>query len=134
MSIFIMEETRKAVIKTKYSEITIESDKDTISNIVLDLQRREEFKERFKANREEFINKETKKNAPQGATSIILQLKSEGFFKTKKALGEVQAELEKKGHIYPTTSLSPLLLLLVKRGELGRLRDNNNNNWVYVHR
>ncbi len=103
-----MEERVKASIKTKYAEITIESDRKTVSDIILDLQRREEFKERFKEEREkrqESSISEKKGKSPTNATEAIIKLKSEGFFKIKKPLSEVQRELEKNGFIYPNTTL-----------------------------
>lgn len=129
-----MTEKVKATIKTKYSEIVVESDRQTIQEIISAVQRREEFKERFLSGREKQVEKKGygKKDVPTGATGAILKLKSEGFFGTKKSLADVQKELEKNGFIYPTTTLSPLLLKLVKRGELGRLSDGGN--WVYVQR
>lgn len=130
-----MAEKVKATIKTKYSEITIESDRQTIQDIVATVQRRDESRERFMVEREKRqtpqIFNETKA-APTNATEAILKLKSEEFFKTKKSLSEVRNELERRGFIYPNTTLSPLLLKLVKRGELGRLSEGGV--WVYVHR
>lgn len=128
-----MENMTKATIKTKSgTEIIIESDRKTIEEIVFALQRREDLKEKFKeeiTKRKENISTGTK---PQTATDAILKLKIDGFFKSRKSLSEIQVELERAGHIYPNTSLSPILLRLVRRGELGRIRDEKN--WSYAQR
>lgn len=121
----------KATIKTKSgTEIIIESDRKTIEEIVFALQRREDLKEKFKeeiTKRKENISTGTK---PQTATDAILKLKIDGFFKSRKSLSEIQAELERAGHIHPNTSLSPTLLRLVRRGELDRSRDEKH--WSYA--
>ncbi len=61
----------------------------------------------------------------------IRQLKSEGFFGTKRTLGSIQERLEELGHIYPQTSLSPALIKLTKKRELRRLKEKGV--WVYVN-
>lgn len=66
-----------------------------------------------------------------GPTTYILELREEGYFKTKRFLNEVQQKLEEKGHIYARTTLSPTLLNLVKRRELRRIKDKKG--WAYVH-
>ena len=130
-----MDDKVKATIKTKYSEITVESDRQTIQDIIHAVQRRDEFKERFLSERNELHhgNKFKKnKTVPLGAIGAILKAKGEGFFKEKRSLADIQKELEKNGFIYPNTTLSPLLLKLVRRGELGRLSEGGT--WVYVQR
>ena len=64
---------------------------------------------------------------------LILELKREGFFKEKRSLSEVKAELASRGHIYSSASLSPKLLALVLDDkELWRVKEGGS--WVYVHR
>lgn len=71
-------------------------------------------------------------NAPKGLTALIRELKEEGFFSAKRSLKDVQEKLAEKGHIYPRTSLSPTLIDLIRRRELGRFKENDV--WVYVSR
>ncbi len=109
-------------------------DRKTIEEIVMTLQRREEFKERSK---EELVK--TKQSIsegihPQNATEAILKLKAEGFFNSKKTLKEIQKKLEEGGFFYPLTTLSGLILNLVRRRELGRMRGEQEKNWTYVKR
>lgn len=67
------------------------------------------------------------KTTPMG---LLVELVSRGFFDKPKELGAVKLALEQQGHFYPTTTLSPLLLRLVRRRELRRLKDKKR--WLYV--
>lgn len=61
---------------------------------------------------------------------LLLELKAEGFFSHPKELGQVGSALRERGHFYPPTTLSPLMLRLVRRKELRRLKEKNR--WTYV--
>jgi hypothetical protein len=50
-----------------------------------------------------------------------LELREEGYFKSKRFLNDIKKKLEEKGHIYARTTLSPTLLNLVKRKDLRRV-------------
>lgn len=66
------------------------------------------------------------------ATDAILELKEEGFFDKPKALADVKEKLASQGMIYPMTSLSPVVLILVRRRQLGRVKEGGR--WSYVAR
>ncbi|MBZ5703541.1 MAG: hypothetical protein LAN84_17050 [Acidobacteriia bacterium] len=66
------------------------------------------------------------------ATDAILELKEEGFFDKPKALAEVKDKLASQGMIYPLTSLSGVVLGLVRRRRLGRVKEDGR--WSYVSR
>jgi hypothetical protein len=68
--------------------------------------------------------------AKSGPTGLIAQLGDEGYFKAKRTIGEIRKKLEEGGHIYPLTSISPILTRLTKRRVLRRLKENNV--WKYV--
>ncbi len=124
----------KAIIKTKSgTEMTIESDRRTVEEIVMALYRREGMLERSRMElvkrRNEMVHGRRK---PISATDMILRLKNEGFFKEKRTLGDIQKELEKHGYIYPQSSLSAIVIRLLRKGELGRVREEKG--WVYVQR
>ena len=70
------------------------------------------------------------KKLRRGPTGHILHLRDEGFFKSRRALPDIQRKLEEQGHIYAQTSLSPVMLRLVKTRELRRLKEKKG--WVYV--
>jgi hypothetical protein len=75
-----------------------------------------------------------KRRSPSGAKSgpvtLISELIDGGFFKKPKELGAVKLALEEQGHYYPATTLSPLLLRLVRKRELRRIKDKKR--WLYV--
>ncbi|MBU0478270.1 hypothetical protein KKC91_06855 [bacterium] len=123
----------KATVKTKAgTEIVIESDKETIEYIVNAIQRREEMTSHLRASRET-RDKEIHGEQPQNATQMILKLKREGYFKVERTAKEVMEALKKEAFHYPLTTLYPVLIRLVKKGDLGRLK-NKEGNWVYVQR
>lgn len=61
---------------------------------------------------------------------LLSELIAGGFFATPKELGVVKRALEEQGHFYPVTTLSPLMLRLVRKKELRRIKDNKR--WTYV--
>ena len=67
-----------------------------------------------------------------GLTGLITELKSNGFFKQKRSLKEIQERLESEGYIYPTTSIQPILLNLLKSRVIGRVKEDGA--WKYVNR
>ncbi len=71
------------------------------------------------------------KTVSGGTNDRIRKLISEDFFTNPKTLKEVTDGLATKGHTYPVTSISPALVRLVRRGELRRLKKNDQ--WTYVN-
>lgn len=61
---------------------------------------------------------------------LLAELIGGGFFSTPKRLNAVREALEERGHFYPVTTLSPVLLRLVRKKELRRLKDRGH--WTYV--
>lgn len=61
---------------------------------------------------------------------LISELIGEGYFSKPKELGAVKQALEERGHFYPVTHLSPVLLRMVKKKELRRLKQGKR--WAYV--
>lgn len=72
----------------------------------------------------------TNTNARTGPLELLLELIEEGFFKTPKDLGSAKQALRERGHFYPSTTLSPLMLRLVRRKALRRIKDSKR--WAYV--
>lgn len=52
------------------------------------------------------------------------------FFRKPKDLAAVKAALEEMGHVYPVTTLSPILLRLVRKRQLRRIKEKNR--WLYT--
>lgn len=73
----------------------------------------------------------TGKTKPKGPADYIRELVAENYFKTKRGLGDVQKKLEEGAHIYPVTTLSPVLFRLVKARELRRIKEDGT--WKYVN-
>ena len=65
-----------------------------------------------------------------GPVRLILDLIDAEFFKTPQELAAVRIALEAQGHFYPTTSLSPLMLRLVRGRQLRRIKSHKR--WAYV--
>ena len=65
-----------------------------------------------------------------GPLRLIVDLIDADFFKSPQELGAVRMALEAQGHFYPTTSLSPLMLRLVRGKQLRRIKTNKR--WTYV--
>ncbi len=72
------------------------------------------------------------KKPSMGPTGLIRDLIDNGYFKERRSLGDIQLKLEEGGHIYAQTSLSPVLVRLVKNKELRRVKENKR--WVYVNK
>ena len=64
-----------------------------------------------------------------GAGDLIVDMREAGFFDKPKGLGEISSALEEKGFLYPTTSLSGVVLGLVKKRLLSRKKLEGR--WVY---
>jgi hypothetical protein len=65
-----------------------------------------------------------------GPLRLIGDLIDADFFKSPQELGAVRMALEAQGHFYPTTSLSPLMLRLVRGKQLRRIKTDKR--WTYV--
>lgn len=61
---------------------------------------------------------------------LIASLRDGGFFKKPKDLASVKSALEEMGHHYPVTTLSPVMLRLVRRRNLRRIRKKGR--WLYT--
>jgi hypothetical protein len=68
--------------------------------------------------------------AKAGPVSLVSELIDGGFFKKPKELSTIKLALEEQGHFYPVTTLSPVLLRLVRKRQLRRIKDKKR--WLYV--
>jgi hypothetical protein len=115
----------KARITTKSgTEVTVEGTEDEVARLValIDADAHKVPKNRPTARRSG-----NGKTTPKG---LIAELIGGGFFVKPRELGEVKAALEQRGHYYPVTSLSPLMLRLVRQKDLRRIKEKNR--WTYV--
>lgn len=70
------------------------------------------------------------KTLRKGPQQLMANLAEEGWFKSKRTIGDVQKKLEEKGHIYAMESLSTPLLRLTRNKTLRRIKDKVG--WAYV--
>ena len=119
----------KAIIKSKTGAvITIEGNQSEISSILATYERTSVLDDAKKALARTRTAKTSEKKR-EGASDLIVELREAGFFEKPKALGEIAQALEEKGYLYPVTSLSGVVLGLVKKRELRRKK--NEGKWVY---
>ena len=76
--------------------------------------------------------KAAKRQDKQKATPInlISSLIDGGFFRKPKDLAAMKIALEEMGHFFPVTTLSPVLLRLVRKRQLRRVKDQKR--WFYT--
>ena len=65
-----------------------------------------------------------RKAKPDTLTARVVALRSEGFFKAQRSLGEVREALGSRGWHYPATTLSGVMQSLVQKHRLRRERVN----------
>lgn len=118
----------KARIKTSTgANITIEGTPEEVARVVAQLGAGSSTKDSAPHEKSR-----SKKNQRAKATPINLlsSLIDGGFFRKPKDLGSVKVALEEMGHFYPVTTLSPVLLRLVRKRQLRRLKDQKK--WLYT--
>jgi hypothetical protein len=72
----------------------------------------------------------SKQKAKPTLTGLVEELIVDDFFSKPQELGAVKVALEGRGHFYPTTTLSPIMLRFVKKRELRRIKEKKH--WAYV--
>ena len=70
---------------------------------------------------------------PDSLTGRVLTIKSEGFFKTQRSLGEVREALGSRGWHYPLTTLSGVMQGLVRQRQLRRERVSTGKKRVWKY-
>ncbi len=119
----------KAIIKSKTgATITIEGTKEELAEILSDFERTSTVREiKTKVSKEAVKKKD--ENKRRAASDLIVELREEGFFTKPKSLGEIAEALEGIGYLYPTTTLSGVVIGLVQKKLLGRKKIDGK--WVY---
>ena len=120
----------KANIKTKDgTEIVIEGTPEEISKI-MSIYKDKEISETPAKELKKFIKE--KSSSKPTITDTIREILAEGFFNKPKSLAEVKQGLEEQGTFIPITTLSAIVLGLVKGKEIRRIKQEKK--WVYVRR
>jgi len=120
--------TKARIITKDGTKITIEGTPQEVSAVVANLRGRDLSASTGK-DRDASKHK-IKSRAKAMPTSSIANLIDGGFFKKPKELSAIKLALEEQGHYFPATSLSPVVLRLVRKHELRRIKDKKR--WLYV--
>jgi hypothetical protein len=119
----------KATIKSKSGAvITVEGSDAEVSSILAAYERTSVVGQAKQAIARSLASKRTGKKR-EGAADVIVGLREAGFFQKAKQLSEIASALEEKGYLYRTTTLSGIVLRLVKKRELRRKK--HDGRWVY---
>lgn len=118
----------KAVVNTRSgATVTIEGTKEEVADL---LARLEGDKQNWAQPEGNQRSKRSESGARSTPGALLSELIDDAFFGEPKELGEVRIALQEKGHFYPVTTLSPLMLRLVRKRELRRIKDKKR--WTYV--
>ena len=119
----------RATIKSKTGAvITVEGTEKEVSNILSTFERTAVVGQaKAIAARGHAEKKEQKRRA--GVTDLVVTLKEEGFFDKPKSLTDISSALEEQGYLCPVTTLSGIMLGLVKRRLFQRKKAEGK--WVY---
>jgi hypothetical protein len=119
----------KATIKSRTgATITVEGTPEEVSNVISAYEKTSVVGHAKEAIARARATKKTEKKK-ESASDLIVGLKEEGFFEKPKTLGEIGAALEERGFLYPVTSLSGIVLGLLKKRMLRRKKLERK--WVY---
>lgn len=119
----------KATIKSKTGAvINIEGTEEEVANIISQFERSTTVNQVKKIQtRRGILKKEQKKRS--AASDLIIELKEDGFFDKPKTLSDISSKLEERGYICPVTTLSGVMIGLVKKKLLSRKKSDGR--WVY---
>jgi len=119
----------KATIKSQTgATITVEGTPEEVSNVISAYERTSVVGHAKEAIARTKAKKKTEKKK-ESASDLIVDLKEEGFFEKPKTLGDISGALEERGFLYPVTSLSGIVLGLLKKRQLRRKKLEGK--WVY---
>jgi hypothetical protein len=119
----------KATIKTSTGAvITVEGTESEVSNILSTYERSAVVgKARGAVAKQQETTRTKKKRL--AASDLIIGMRERGFFAKPKSLSEISDALEEQGFLYPVTTLSGVVLGLVKKQELRRKKIDGK--WAY---
>jgi hypothetical protein len=119
----------KATIKSSTGAvITVEGSDSEVSSILTAFERGAAVGQaRGVVAKQQEGKKATKKRL--AASDLVIGLNERGFFEKPKTLAEISAALEEEGFLYPVTTLSGIVLGLVKKKRLRRKKIDGR--WAY---
>lgn len=115
----------KAQITTSQGmKVNIEGTPAEITAVVHDLERK-----RAAQGSQSALHRKTRPGRVL-LVDLIASLVDGGFFKKPRDLASIRTALAEMGHHYPVTTLSPIMLRLVRKRSLRRIKEQKR--WVYV--
>jgi hypothetical protein len=119
----------KATIKSSTGAIiTVEGSDAEVSSILATFERSPAVGHaKQTATKRQRENKVAKKRL--AASDLVIGLRERNFFDKPKSLAEISAALEEEGFLYPVTTLSGVVLGLVKKKDLRRKKIEGR--WAY---
>lgn len=115
----------KAQITTPQGiKVNIEGTSAEITAVVHDLERKSA------AEGSQPVRRRKTKPGRVLLVDLIASLVDGGFFKKPRDLASIRTTLAEMGHHYPVTTLSPIMLRLVRQRNLRRIKEQKR--WVYV--
>ena len=118
----------KAHIITKHgTKVTLEGTPEEVAALTKQLAEPGSFASRRGVKASGGVNRPARQKPTP--SNLVASLIDGGFFRKPKDLGTVKLALQEMGHIFPVTTLSPVMLRLVRRRELRRIKDKKR--WLY---
>jgi hypothetical protein len=119
----------KATIKTQTgATITISGTPEEVAGILASYERTSVVGNAKQAIARAKSSKKAEKRK-DSASDLIISLREEGYFEKPRTLGEIGSALEERGFLYPVTTLSGVVLGLLKKKQLRRKKTDGK--WVY---
>lgn len=119
----------KATIKSKTGAIiTIEGTEKEVASILTSFENTVTIaRAKDVIKKSQIAKKDQKKRI--AASDIIISLKEDGYFDKPKSLIDIANALQERGHLYPVTTLSGVMLSLVQNKLFGRKKIDGK--WMY---
>ncbi|MGO9774361.1 MAG: hypothetical protein ACLPSW_33380 [Roseiarcus sp.] len=110
------------------TKLTIEGVPEEVAELVARLEGHSDKGARGKKGNTNGVAPRSRSKA--GIVALISELIDGGYFKKPRDLSAVKMTLEEQGHLYPVTTLSPILLRLTRKRQLRRIKQKNR--WLYT--
>lgn len=117
----------KAHITKGGTKITVEGTPQEVAEVVARLEGEAASPSRHASRKKAAKSEKKQKDTP---INLISSLIDGGFFRKPKDLAATKVALEEMGHFYPVTTLSPVLLRMVRRRQLRRIKEKKR--WLYT--
>jgi len=111
------------IVSTGGTRMSVEGTPEEIAEIYDDVKRKDERRK---------LKESLGVGGTTTATDFIIELRDQGYFKKPRTLAELKVKLAENGLVYPVTTLSPIVLSLVRKRNLGRVKAGKF--WTYVQR